>query len=62
MFLPPESWKKEVIYGRALDVWALGVTLYMIIYTKHPFEKMNEKELSRSVIEEEYPKNCNYLG
>lgn len=54
MFLPPESWKKDVIYGRALDIWALGITMYSIMYGKHPFDikKHNEMELSRSVIEE----------
>lgn len=58
MFLPPESWKKEVIYGRALDIWALGITIYIIIYGKHPFEVKNEKKLSKSVMEQEalYPR------
>ena len=38
-FFPPESCSSEVseFSGKAADVWALGITLYALVYKKLPF-------------------------
>ena len=37
--------KKLPDIGRAIDVWAMGVTLYCLVYGKIPFEADSEYEL-----------------
>ena len=36
-FLPPEGFTEPRVNGAALDMWALGITLYMLLYGVHPF-------------------------
>lgn len=39
-FSPPEVLKATPIKDdKAIDIWSIGVVLYMMIYKKHPFEK-----------------------
>ena len=37
LYLPPESWAKQKMIGKAKDVWALGCTFYQLVYNKFPF-------------------------
>ena len=39
---PEQIWGNEN-YGRGVDIWALGVILYEIVYGKHPFVDGNQK-------------------
>lgn len=40
LFIAPEMFYKE--YGLATDMWALGITLYMLHHNCHPFYNNNE--------------------
>mmetsp|Transcript_28781 Transcript_28781/g.21446 ORF Transcript_28781/g.21446 Transcript_28781/m.21446 type:complete len:225 (-) Transcript_28781:184-858(-) len=50
-FFAPEICKGETYKGKKTDIWALGVTLYFMLYKKYPFEARNIPEL--------YSKICN---
>ena len=43
-FTPPAK-RKGKLHGRALDIWACGVTLYFMLTKKYPFEGSNIVEL-----------------
>ena len=51
-FSPELCSEKEAIkqYGKQCDVWAFGVTLFVIIYGKLPFTGWNQFSLIRSII------------
>ena len=60
MFLPPESWTsrrpspESEMFGRPLDVWALGVTFYKMVYGEGPFGTSFEpKEMGDRIIHDE---------
>jgi serine/threonine protein kinase len=36
-FLPPEALDGEAYSGKSADVWALGCTLFMMLYGDRPF-------------------------
>eukprot|EP00474_Spongospora_subterranea_P002180 CRZ02638.1 hypothetical protein [Spongospora subterranea] len=44
-FIPPEACSGEPYDGRAADIWALGVTLYSIVFGKLPFYHQNLLQL-----------------
>lgn len=56
VYLPPESLQNSIVFGKALDIWALGCTLYQMVYGKHPFytNQQKKKDLEKSIIEDEY--------
>ncbi|ELU01796.1 hypothetical protein CAPTEDRAFT_120696 [Capitella teleta] len=62
-FMAPELLKeKEEVSGRALDIWAMGVTLYAFVVGRVPFEddivtRLHEKILSDSVV---FPQSCTF--
>ena len=50
-FMPPEACDMEIdeFSGKAADVWALGVTLYAMLYNKVPFWGATEFELMENI-------------
>jgi len=60
-YLPPEAWKSKLdlpecnLFGRCLDMWALGCTFYELVYGVHPFCKSSTdlRHLEKSIIEDE---------
>ena len=50
-FMPPEACDLEIdeFSGKAADVWALGVTLYAMLYNKVPFWGSTEFELMENI-------------
>lgn|SRR3989338_596921 len=46
------------------DIWALGVTLFSLLYKKKPFDAINTNILYRNILETEpiYHSNCFYLN
>ena len=75
-FRPPEACKlneKDVeekedikdLQGKPIDIWALGITLYILAYKKFPFESENNnifelyEKINKSKIEfPDFPKRC----
>lgn len=44
----------QKMYGKAMDVWALGCTFYQLIYNSFPFDAgMRPSDLSNSLINDE---------
>uniref|UniRef100_A0A1I8GLA3 Protein kinase domain-containing protein n=1 Tax=Macrostomum lignano TaxID=282301 RepID=A0A1I8GLA3_9PLAT len=54
-FLAPECVREGQKYftGRALDIWALGVTLYCFLYGKVPFDKDPKIALYHSIVHDQ---------
>ena len=52
-FFSPELCDTETssYSGRAADVWALGITLYALIYLKSPYKSSSEVDLLEEIIE-----------
>ena len=50
-FMPPEECDPEIdeYSGKAVDVWALGVTLYALLYNKVPFLGDTEYHLMETI-------------
>ena len=48
-FFPPELFSGKMITGRSCDVWALGVTFYILSYANTPFGGRNIPEICESV-------------
>ena len=51
-FLPPEALIGKPYSGKRADMWALGCTLFMMIYGNRPFSGSNTEELERSIRED----------
>ncbi|KAL4485717.1 hypothetical protein ABPG72_010979 [Tetrahymena utriculariae] len=52
-FMAPESWEKKVFKAPPLDIWATGVTLYIMIYGKVPFKERKLIELKNEICQKE---------
>jgi serine/threonine protein kinase len=37
-------------YGRNVDVWAVGVVLYLYICKEYPFDALTEKDLKTKIL------------
>ncbi|XP_059155965.1 calcium/calmodulin-dependent protein kinase kinase 1-like isoform X2 [Physella acuta] len=53
-FMAPETLKDDAnnFQGKALDIWALGITLYCFIYGKVPFEEEYVLGLHKKILKE----------
>eukprot|EP01059_Diplonema_ambulator_P025650 TRINITY_DN4275_c0_g1_i1.p1 TRINITY_DN4275_c0_g1~~TRINITY_DN4275_c0_g1_i1.p1 ORF type:complete len:989 (+),score=330.71 TRINITY_DN4275_c0_g1_i1:378-2969(+) len=49
-FLPPEVIRNEKIPGTMTDIWALGITMYILTCGQLPFTGTSYKDLSNSII------------
>ena len=60
-FLSPEFFGQRQFSGAAQDMWALGITLYMLLYGVHPFLAVRVSELRCNVCnkEPEFPNSLN---
>lgn len=51
MYRAPELLNNiEIINSRALDIWSIGIMLYMMLYGYHPFLDENNKVTKESII------------
>lgn len=57
VFMAPEMLTGENFYGKPLDIWAAGVTLYMFVYGYPPFIAKTIPELYAKILGDpiEYP-------
>ncbi len=54
MFCAPEMFRNNnAINGIKVDVWSLGITLYLMLYGMFPFDGNNYDELKKSIMEGE---------
>jgi len=42
-FQPPEQMKKEYNYGKKSDIWAVGITIYTLLFRNHPIINRNDE-------------------
>lgn len=47
--MAPEITKRVPYSGKAADIWALGVILYLLVTGSLPFQASNESELHRLI-------------
>jgi serine/threonine protein kinase len=52
-FFCPESCKGEAYNGKKADIWACGVTLYLLLFNKYPFNGKTHVELNNEIIKED---------
>ncbi|KAL4446413.1 hypothetical protein ABPG74_001154 [Tetrahymena malaccensis] len=52
-FMAPESWEKKVFKAPPLDIWATGVTMYIMIYGSVPFKERKLIELKNEICQKE---------
>ena len=53
-FLAPECFSgADVVAGKPVDIWALGVTFYLMLFGHLPFQASNEAELQKLIVEGE---------
>ena len=48
-YMPPEIITKKEYYGPAVDMWSIGILLYVMLCGYFPFRGGNEKELFREI-------------
>lgn len=51
IFFSPEKINHPEFHGRATDVWALGVTMYIYVYGAYPFPGETLQEISSNIAE-----------
>lgn len=51
LYKAPEMWIKDKFYGKAVDLWAVGVIIYILLCGSPPFTADNKDALS-SVIQQ----------
>jgi len=39
-----------IYYSSTLDWWAVGITLYLMVYGKYPFDSLNRRDLAQKII------------
>lgn len=52
--MAPEILKKEEYYARPIDIWAMGVLLYVLMSNKFPFKGGTDEELNNAIIRGKY--------
>ena len=52
LYKPPEILNLKAVhsYGRAIDVWAIGVILFEMLFGHHPFEGENWDEIKENIL------------
>eukprot|EP01095_Lingulamoeba_sp_RSL-Kostka_P004544 TRINITY_DN15779_c0_g1_i1.p1 TRINITY_DN15779_c0_g1~~TRINITY_DN15779_c0_g1_i1.p1 ORF type:complete len:347 (+),score=96.30 TRINITY_DN15779_c0_g1_i1:80-1120(+) len=58
-YASPESIQNQYIYGPEVDLWALGVTLYVFYTGLFPFCGDDDCEIIESILEDDYVPNDN---
>lgn len=53
LFLAPEMWQKNNFNGYPTDIWAVGVTFYMLALGNPPFSGKSLHELKTSILQNE---------
>ena len=52
--MPPEVLSGESnAADPAIDVWAIGIMMYMMLYGEYPFRGSTPQEVTQSIIEQE---------
>jgi serine/threonine protein kinase len=62
MYFPPEMFLLgAVVNGPSVDIWALGVTIFIMLYGYFPFNGNNYEELKNNILNNppNYPENIN---
>jgi [calcium/calmodulin-dependent protein kinase] kinase len=53
LFFAPEMLGGTTFHGKATDIWALGVTIYIALFERYPFHGVDNHALSRAIVEDE---------
>ncbi|CAD8118493.1 unnamed protein product [Paramecium sonneborni] len=48
-FLPPEAFKTSQVKGKPADIWATGITFFILTQGQHPFPAKNVQQLKEAV-------------
>jgi len=56
-YMAPELWSadKKHRYDSSVDIWAIGVTTYLLLVGKRPFDSRSEREKIRRICEDPVP-------
>lgn len=54
-FMAPEIVNKQDCYGPPVDIWALGVVLFVMLTGVFPFKGHTDKDLNQMICSAEYP-------
>ena len=57
-FFAPEICSGQTYKGKKSDVWAVGVTLYFMMFGKYPFTACNIPQLYNKILHNEYTYTC----
>lgn len=62
MYLAPEAWDKEIVKTTAIDIWALGITFYVLAFEYFPFKGPTVREIQNNICfrKLQFPKNHTY--